>query len=396
MKHTNANPLNHFAQFLASQNEKASCSLKIYFPFAETERDRHDALPLGVVAHACVAQVIGLIMLQYTTAGRAPPLKNNVEAYELRMVDYDCEPDTDLPAVDGVERISRFHFDSYCLCKSPRFAECVDDADPNASSDGEVKLKDASFVRVHYSNRGCTILKRTRADMTVGDVLEQTVSKRALRTAPDYILEIKDEPGVELQVGLKLTDIDHDGQPLEFLLIRKHSKRRDLDQDAEDLEQRNELEESLAVHEAKTYFVSKHNKFTSKLSFEMTVDVDKITINPYAKAGLLSAKTLLAGKQKSIQLMLDQVVKCERIDVSKGTFRIMYVTPPGQTESKLEYDANTPEEAEKIVSKITSILRSCFAEGRRLSAQLAVPGSAGKMKRRMSHRNVFQRMPSNT
>ena len=31
---------------------------------------------------------------------------------------------------------------------------------------------------------------------------------------------------------------------------------------AEDVEQRNDLEESLAVHEAKTYFVSKNNKFT--------------------------------------------------------------------------------------------------------------------------------------
>ena len=41
----------------------------------------------------------------------------------------------------------------------------------------------------------------------------------------------------------------------------------------------------------------------SKHIFEMTVDVDKISINPYAKAGLLSlggAKTLLAGKQKPV------------------------------------------------------------------------------------------------
>ena len=178
------------------------------------------------------------------------------------MVEDDCEPDMDLPALDRQEPMGKFHFESYCLVKSRKYDECLS-AEETELGASEAKQAAAALVRVHYSNRGCTILKRVSDQMTVGDLLEQTISKRALSTSSEYVLEIKGRQGYEpaLSTTLKALDNIRVSDPLEFLLFRTHCKRRDLEEE-NDVVELSVFAESLAQHQAKTYFVSKHNKFT--------------------------------------------------------------------------------------------------------------------------------------
>ena len=105
-------------------------------------------MPLDVVllASATVQQATGVVMLKYTEQKREPPLQvrvhasgtgapmgfscgtsasvsltpvlqENVDLYVMRMVDEGVEPDMDLPSLERSQRISKFQFDSLCLCK---------------------------------------------------------------------------------------------------------------------------------------------------------------------------------------------------------------------------------------------------------------------------------------
>lgn len=71
--------------------------------------------------------------------------------------------------------------------------------------------------------------------MTIADVMEQTLRKRALRSNLEYVVELYGHIGHELdpkievsvlegqQYGDEEDDEDIDGAPLEFLLVQKHS-----------------------------------------------------------------------------------------------------------------------------------------------------------------------------
>jgi hypothetical protein len=147
-----------------------------------------------------------------------------------------------------------------------------------------------------------TMIKRDAAEMTVGDVLQQVISKRALSTSCEYLLELKG-PGstntpVELTTKLKVLDIRSAGLhavPLEFLLVRTHSKRRDLEEGEDGAAQLQGVFDSgsLAQHQTKTYFVSKSNKFTSREDFELVVSADKITLTAFQNRGVLRGASTL-------------------------------------------------------------------------------------------------------
>ena len=130
------------------------------------------------------------------------------------------------------------------------------------------------------------------------------------------------------------------------------------------------------------------------------VDADKITLNAFEKTGLRGAVPsplglLGAGKQKQVQIGLEHILKCDWPDETKRTFRLTIASIGEAEEKMLEYDASTPEGAEKIVSKINSILRTRFAEGsRRVSRDIGLttpgrsagpaPSTGSRIQRRLS------------
>ena len=130
------------------------------------------------------------------------------------------------------------------------------------------------------------------------------------------------------------------------------------------------------------------------------MDADKISLNAFEKTGLRGAVPsplglLGAGKQKQVQIGLEQILKCEWPDETKRTFRLTFTSTGEAEEKMLEYDASTPEGADKIVSKINSILRTRFAEGsRRVSRDVGLatsgrsaapaPSTGTRIQRRLS------------
>lgn len=61
------------------------------------------------------------MITQYATEQRKPPLSRDPLRYELRMVDDDGEPDSDIPALDRTRELHKFGVDELALCTCPSF-----------------------------------------------------------------------------------------------------------------------------------------------------------------------------------------------------------------------------------------------------------------------------------
>ena len=288
-----------------------------------------------LVSKATIKDTIGLAIFRYTAEARSPPLEPHIEAYHLRMVEDDCEPDMDLPAVDEIQRLSKFHFDSYCVCKNPAYVA------PNNVSQVPV----LSYVRVYYADNGCTILKRQLdRSTTVGDILEQTLKRRMLRTGLEYTLERKKKPGHELNVAVKLSTLDptadHPGV-LEFLLIRKHSKRRN----SEVMSSSQGLTKNLQSFLPKTYSLFKYNRYSPNQAVDMLLDQEKAT--------LCMGRNVVQG-QKLTVILYEHITNCEFMDEKRCIFRITTV------EGKHDFEAKSDDSLE-IVSKLVFSAKLKFA-----------------------------------
>ncbi|EDO48758.1 predicted protein, partial [Nematostella vectensis] len=67
---------------------------------------------------ATVQDLIGLIMYKYTAESLDPPLKDNLNHYCLMIAEDDGEVDTDFPALDRKEIITKFGFTSLALVEA--------------------------------------------------------------------------------------------------------------------------------------------------------------------------------------------------------------------------------------------------------------------------------------
>eukprot|EP00040_Diaphanoeca_grandis_P007383 m.40732 g.40732 ORF g.40732 m.40732 type:complete len:542 (-) comp18596_c0_seq1:203-1828(-) len=329
--------------------EKDRLSLQVFFPFAEDETNRHDPVRVQVLRKATVEELIGLVMCMYIRDARQPKLKYNAAAYELRMIEDDHEPDLDLPALDRNQPISKFEFGQYCLCKGPRYASL--DATPDKPSPWNV-------VVYLVQTQDMQPLKSTflrEPKMTIADVMEKVDRKRRMsHTRPGLQFDITLKDSVQhLDVSTRLTDLDRAGVdpalfPLELSLVQKNSRRYGQEENVED-DGWALVEKSLTVHQAKTYLLSKHNKYSAKRMVEMFVDTEKISFNPHGKA-LWSAK-----QHKPIQLDFDCL---ESVEVKNSLIRFIHTDAESSVTQKLEFSASSPVEAGEIKDKINSIIQS--------------------------------------
>eukprot|EP00041_Stephanoeca_diplocostata_P029458 m.869432 g.869432 ORF g.869432 m.869432 type:complete len:104 (+) comp23564_c0_seq16:1388-1699(+) len=67
--------------------------------------------------------------------------------------------------------------------------------------------KGGALLRVFTSDGVCTI--KREAGMTVWDVIEYTVRRRALRTTYEYALELHNQEGVSLEPDTPLSKLDN-------------------------------------------------------------------------------------------------------------------------------------------------------------------------------------------
>eukprot|EP01137_Pigoraptor_chileana_P009296 Opistho-2@57322 len=317
--------------------------LEIFFPFAEDEDDK--PLKLVALGNATVDDVIGLIAYKYTEAGRMPKLTSGVENYCLRMVEDDGSPDMDFPALDRKQPIQKFGFDQLALCETGKGGgvqrKMSSRPDPKSTT---------TFIRIHVPSQGCTVLNVKSCDILLSDVLDLVRKKRALPKG-QHTLELVDSPGVELDLNQTLQSI----HVMEFNLIHKFSKRRDIQEDV-DKTKNKDVENSLTVHQYKSYEVWAKHKFSGNQEMMIGIDADKISVIPYGTLGFFQ-------KQKLVSHDMDDVVNCQLLEEkSPRTFRFCHFNG---TEFKNHYfEAKVNEEAKEIVNKIRSIIESRPSEAR--------------------------------
>eukprot|EP00039_Didymoeca_costata_P015275 m.257427 g.257427 ORF g.257427 m.257427 type:complete len:388 (+) comp16189_c0_seq33:178-1341(+) len=188
-------------------------ALKVYIPFGETVKDRHNPLKVIVARHARVFESIELLLAKYTEERRSPSVIPKSEAYELRMEDMDCLPDMDLPAFDKQDPMAKYRFESYCLCQVRNF-----DSYLAKSEEPELEPVPKYKCKVHTSD-GATILNPSDRD-TVNDIIMQTVAKRSMRPRALYSLEKLKFPGMHLNGDTPFIELEEQ----DFKLTRKFCK----------------------------------------------------------------------------------------------------------------------------------------------------------------------------
>ncbi|EGD74397.1 hypothetical protein PTSG_06408 [Salpingoeca rosetta] len=259
-----------YAQFSAEgQDPRKIKHFKIWFPFLD-----EGTLPLDVrvVTSACVSDLIGFVLYRFNQeAGlRGTTLEGEPGDYELRLSEFDGEPDYDLPALAEDHTIKTLGFDSLCLCRRKV-----------ARKSGADQRTKKGFFYVHYPDGSSTLLQRKRG-LTVGDVIKQALRKRGIRFG-EYVLEVKGQPQVALDPTEKIADVEeaHPGR-VEFALIKKFALRRDIahPQDAEQDALMGAVEHTLSMNQAHTFFVTKHGKYTHQ-TVEFRVADDVITVTTF-------------------------------------------------------------------------------------------------------------------
>ncbi|XP_072016011.1 target of rapamycin complex 2 subunit MAPKAP1-like isoform X2 [Amphiura filiformis] len=342
-----SNPFSEYAKFDGKAQVGSSSVIKqidIYLDMCEGDA-REFPMELHVMGTARVIDVIGLICWHYTNDGYEPQLSENVENYALMIAEEDGEVDTDFPALDSKEAISKFGFNTLALTEKelpkPVVAEKVEGKllVTVRSSDGESRIAVDSMT------------------ITVRDIMARALKKRKgiIPTAgPDYILEKEDEPGVSLDLDKKLSDCN----TMCFLMVREHSKREYTKDRVRHVSTGDPpLVLSTQYH---SYRLQMLHKLRPTTEIQLGISGDKIEIDPVRtqpkNTANMAAKKFW-GKQKAVSIESDRLADClitEEKPSGKAIFRLTYrSTNHDFKHHDFETDQVT---AKRIVTKIQQIL----------------------------------------
>ncbi|XP_027049093.1 target of rapamycin complex 2 subunit MAPKAP1-like [Pocillopora damicornis] len=118
LEESRGKPNNPFLEYSKFEGEafQGTCTkkLKIFLTMLP-EEERAMPMIVTVLGSACVQDLIGLILYKYTNQGLQPPLKNDVKSFCLHMAEDDGEVDTDFPALENKEPITKFFFNCLAL-----------------------------------------------------------------------------------------------------------------------------------------------------------------------------------------------------------------------------------------------------------------------------------------
>ncbi|CAG8473488.1 16_t:CDS:2 [Acaulospora colombiana] len=112
------NPFAEDYSFFAGKGDLNPITRKIYLPFS-TEPTR--PMIIVVKRDASVEETIGYTLYQYWDEKREPLLDQklcDVVQWNMRIVEDDGEIDEDFPALERRQKISKFSFDQFALCKA--------------------------------------------------------------------------------------------------------------------------------------------------------------------------------------------------------------------------------------------------------------------------------------
>ncbi|KAJ7365121.1 Target of rapamycin complex 2 subunit mapkap1 [Desmophyllum pertusum] len=323
----------------AYQGTCVTKKLKIFLTMLP-EEERAIPMIVTVLGTACVQDLIGLIMYKYTNEGLEPQLKNDVKSFCLQIAEDDGEVDTDFPALDNKEAITKFGFT--CLALVQKDASPAKPTPPKPSS--------GIIVTVHEPQHGFSRVKVDSMKAEMKQVFEKMVKKRGLRrTANEYVLEKHSEFGVPISLESSLESMG----TMEFCLVRFGRKRvTDVDKEG-DAKQF----DFYANYQYRSYRVSMLQKLRTVTEIQLGVSHEKIEIDPVLQPK--SAKKFW-GKQKFTSVEMENVVGCDLMEEKsngKAIFRIVYFSQNAHDFKHYDFETES-DDAGEIVKKVNHIIKS--------------------------------------
>jgi len=338
------NPWRQYAKFEGSHYREGVVKRVDVFPAMQEKEERAPICPIKVscMKDAKVKDVVGLVCLKYTIEERHPKLVPPAENYSLFMCEEDGTMDTDFPALDWNEPFSKYGFFQLALVQK--------DTCQSGSGTSErvtLHLPDGTFSQVEVD----------RADMTVGDLLEMGLHKRA-RNFPtskvplSYHLEAADVVGVALDPVAGLSS----QAGSEFYIVRSNSKRVSGPREQAQGEPASFLEAPLF----KSFNVQIITKVRTKVDIHLGISGDRVEIDPQQQA------TWTVYKQKAATYDMDSIVSCEVVDKQgdeRKVFKMVYLTDSGWRWTEFEGEKDT---VDAVVDKVNHLLEMRQSEARKL------------------------------
>ncbi|XP_787234.2 target of rapamycin complex 2 subunit MAPKAP1 [Strongylocentrotus purpuratus] len=316
--------------------------IEIFLTMVEPTIPDRRFLKVVVTNNAKVQDLIGLICWHYVNKGLQPELKENLESYCLMISEEDGEVDTDFPALDSREAISKFGFNTLALVEK--------DA---PEDDGKPGSKDNIIVTIKSSD-GESRLAVDSTQITLRQILTKALRKRKgiIPTAgPHYLLEKKSAPGVPLDLDLKLCETES----MDFIMVREHSRRDYLKSDRTRPYSGDREPPLVLSTQYRSFRVSMLHKLRPATEIQLGISGDKIEIDPVAQPRNTPAK--FWGKQKAVSIESDRLAFCNITDdkpSGKSTFRLTFKSPNHEFK---HYDFETGTNLTKqIVNRINHIL----------------------------------------
>lgn len=342
-------PSNPFLEYSKFDGEayQDTYSTKKYRIFLTMQSEEERAMPMivAVLGTACVQDLIGLIMYKYTSEGREPPLKHDVKSYCLQIAEDDGEVDTDFPALDNKESITKFGFTYLALVQK--------DASPAKPT--PPKPSSGIIVTVNEPQHGFSRVKVDSMNAQMKRVFEKMVKKRGLRrTAHEYVLEKQSEPGVRISLDSTLESMG----TMEFRLVRFGRKPDYVDPF-----------EPIYDNYYRPFVVSMLQKLRPVTSVQLGVSHEKIEIDPVIQP---NSAFRFGRKQKPTTIEMENVVDCHLMEEKsngKSPFRIIYFSANARDFKHYDFEAESTLAGE-VVKKVGHIIRSKI--GGRRSEYLAL------------------------
>lgn len=288
--------------------------------------------------NACVQDLIGLIMYKYTSEGRQPPLKHDIKSCSLHIAEEDGEVDTDFPALDSKEPISKFDFP--CLALVQKDASPAKPAPPKPSS--------GVIITVYEAQHGFSKVKVDSVNAQMKRVFEIIKKKRGLkRTAKEYVLEKQSEPGVPISLDATLESMG----TKEFCLVRFGRKPND------PMINHDDKIDFIVPIQYRPYLVSMLQKLRPVTAVQLGISLEKIEIDPVLQP---NAANRFWRKQKPTTIEMENVVDCQLMEEKsngKSLFRVIYFSQNARDFKHYDFEAES-DMCGEIVKQVNHIIRS--------------------------------------
>ncbi|XP_020897979.1 target of rapamycin complex 2 subunit MAPKAP1 [Exaiptasia diaphana] len=342
------NPYLDYARFdgEAYQRTCPTKKLRIFLTMVD-EDDKCFPMFVTVLGSATVHELTGLIMYKYTAENLEPPLHGQPDRYCLQIAEDDGVVDTDFPALDKDESITKFGFTCLALVEiGPKAAppkQAVAASPPSAGA----------IVKVYEPLRGYAQVKVDSTKVKMKVVFDKMLKKRNLRrTGHEYVLEKASEPGVSLDLEAPLASMG----TLEFVLTRgDRTKPNPAEKD---------VKFDFTSFQYKSYRVHMLHKLRTVTEVQLGISKEILEIVPVSAP---KTTKLWLVKQRPVSYDMDYIVDCEMTD-SRNTgriaFRISYFSQNSHEYKHHDFEADS-QMTDEIVKKVNHIFRSTVSEKRR-------------------------------